>query len=369
MNKRYPRFEYSPDRDVVNGRMKISYFIDNASIVKPEFCFDSERFNESKTFTKRDYLKNIPFVSRLSFIDSISCEELYASAIEELNKTDVPETARHYRTIALELSRISAFFLNVFNVSSALEFEIAKNWSLSELVRTRTLIKALKQNEYFAPFIIPGGVRCPILSKNMKMIEKDVDLLENKLNDFDKILFQNEFFRVRTSKVGKAQRRMVEEYGITGPTARAANISFDLRRRLPYEVYRKEYAVNRYYEDSDVYNRLLCRRNEVSDSIMMIRKILTEIPNESVYINRDSYEKGKITVKPGIVLKRVEGVNGEFVCLLESDGSPKPLNVKFRSPMYALSGDFLKNLIEQSSIDDIDLVLASLFLSPMEMYT
>ncbi|MGE3063121.1 MAG: hypothetical protein AB7T10_05755 [bacterium] len=368
MNKRFPRFYYSPPFSTVNGRVTIDYEIENGGISSPSFCFDNERFNESDSFCKNEYLKNIPLVSRLSFLENHTCEELYSSAIEELNKIDVPEIAKYYRTLILELSRIAGFFLNIYNISSALKFEVARMWSLADRERIQQLIFKVKGNEYFAPYIVPGGVRCAVLSKNMKFIEEEILLIETKLNDYDKLLFQNEFFRMRTAGVGTVTKKEIADYGITGPVARAANVSFDVRKKLPYEIYGNFKTNPHFYSHSDVYDRLLCRRNEISDSIEMLKFIFANIPYEKHFANLDMYEHGQLTVKAGVALKRAEGVNGEFICMLESDGSSKPSNIKFRSPMYHLAGDFIKNLINNTSIDDIDLVLSSLFLIPMEMH-
>lgn len=367
MNRRYPRFYYTPSREIVNGNVQIDYEIENGRITNPFVYFGYDRVISSADIGKKKYVEAIPLVSRMSFADKHTCEELFASSVEELNSTEVPLLARHLRVLILELSRISAFFLNVFNISSALKFSMAKSWSLSDMKRVQRLIVEIKGSEFYSPFIIPGGVRCNVLSKTMGLVEREIGLLESKLNDYDSLLFQNELFRIRTSGVGEITKREITEFGVTGPSARAGNVSFDVRRRLPYEIYNEIKLDAAAYSFSNVYDRVLCRRNEIADSIRIIRYILSNIPHETEFINREGYSSGLLKVREGTVFRRIEGVNGEFVCLMSSDGSERPVNVKFRSPVYHIAGELLSKLISRNSIDDIDLVLASVFLIPMEV--
>jgi len=367
MIKRYPRFIYIPNRNIVNGNMTIEYEIENGRILSPLPNYDYEKINDSCEFEKRNWVKNIPFVSRLSFVENYTCEELYSSAIEELLKVEIPEISKYLRVMMLELSRIRGFFLYIFNISSALEFEMPREWALSDINRISKIISEINNNEYFSPYIIPGGIKTQFSSTNISVITEYLEYLKKRMKDYDKIIFQNEIFRLRTQNVGVIPRQMIEEYGVTGFIARSANVTFDIRKRIPYEIYKSIHFDSFRYEHSDIYTRVICRRNEISNSIQILDYIFSNIPVESSTLNKDIYQSKARVLGEGTVIKRIEGINGEFILFLESVNDERPKTIKFRSPMFVIGGELLKKLLENTSLDDLDLVLASLSLVPMEM--
>jgi len=367
MNKKYPRFIYIPLRETVNGCMRIEYEIENGKLNSPTVDYSSEKLSDSSVLILNSYMKNIPLVSRLSFTDNYACEELYASALEELMNIEVPEVAKYLRVMILELSRISGFFLYMFNVASAMEFEMVKIWALSDMNRIRKYISLIKGDEYFSPYIIPGGVSGGVLSHTMNQIYYDLEKIQIRMKDYDKLFFENEIFKLKTKNVGVISKQVITDYGITGFISRSANITFDVRKKLPYEIYHETPIENRVYDKSDCYSRIMSKKNDMDNSIRILDYLFSNIPRGSIFLNRDAYSLDKINIPEGRSVKRVEAANGEFICFVESDGTDKPKIIKFRSPMYITGGNFLNMILEQTSLDDIDIVLASLSLMPMEM--
>ena len=123
---------------------------------------------------------------------------------------------------------------------------------------------------------------------------------------------------------------MVYDYAISGPSARASGVNFDIRKHDPYGIYdRFDFDIPVFF-GCDSYDRYRARIAEIRQSARIVRQALEQMPEGPV--------RAKVTMnfkpKPGEVYSRIENSRGEMGIHLVSDGTKKPFRVRARGGSY-----------------------------------
>jgi NADH-quinone oxidoreductase subunit D len=161
---------------------------------------------------------------------------------------------------------------------------------------------------------------------------------------------------------------------MTGPTLRAAGLSYDNRRVFPYSSYEEFQFDVPTRTDSDCFARYMIRVAEMRESLKIIRQAVDKITpdgpfrTEAAGIIPPDREKMKTEMEaliyhfkiftegfsppPGQAFAAIESPRGELGVFVASDGSPKPLRVHFRGPSF-INLQALPKLIEGKLISDV----------------
>jgi NADH-quinone oxidoreductase subunit D len=179
-------------------------------------------------------------------------------------------------------------------------------------------------------------------------------------------MFRNAVFKKRTVGLGYVDPAWVDEYGITGPVARAAGVAKDVRSDQPYLVYPQLDFEPVIGQDSDAYARADVRRRDVHVSVDLIRQILARMPrNGPVMTTLPNVLHWKIP--PGETYVRGECSRGEYGFYLVTDGSGYPRRVNVRGPSYTHAMALLERLIVNVNISDVAGLMVSLHTYPPEI--
>jgi NADH-quinone oxidoreductase subunit D len=215
-------------------------------------------------------------------------------------------------------------------------------------------------------FILPGGVRDGLPDGFARRMEKTLREIEKTLADCQETMFDNAVFKRRTVGVGYIDPTLLEPYGITGPTARAAGVAKDVRRDQPYLVYPQldfEPVTGR---DSDIYTRADVRRRYLLLSLDLIRQILARMPDDGPLMAAlPNVLHWKIP--PGETYVRGECSRGEYGYYLVTDGSGYPRRVNVRGPSYTHAMALLERLLVNCNIADVAALMVSLHTYPPEI--
>jgi NADH-quinone oxidoreductase subunit D len=184
----------------------------------------------------------------------------------------------------------------------------------------------------------------------------------------------------RTKGVGILSGEDAVAYGLVGPIARAAGVSYDVRKAFPYlgyETYDFEVPVG---SNGDVYDRYLVRMEEMRQSVRIAHQALARIspkgqydigdyrivppPKDRVYTEMEAliqhflvYSQG-FTTPVGEAYVPVEGPRGEHGFYVVSDGTNRPWRIKSRAPsFYACQA--LPKIIVNGLIADVIAVIGS----------
>lgn len=318
-----------------------------------------------KLMEYRTWIQNFPLVCRLNVMDPDPYEMIYAMAVEELAKIAVPDRARYIRTICLELSRLTSHLFWMWGYANMLGFDTPGQWAMGDRDYILDLFEYLVGGRVYHIYIWPGGVRRDLPEDFEEKTLKTLETIESHFPDYDNLFFNNRIFVERTKGIGKISQEEAIELGATGQVSRAAGINLDIRKLEPYAVYEELDFEVPVREEGDSYSRAMIIREEMKQSIFIIRQCFKKISKGSVYEKIPNPFKWKIP--KGEVYVRIEGARGETGLYLVSNGEDKPYRVHFRSPSYPHAILILEKLLKGVSVADVGHIMMSLNIAAPEV--
>jgi NADH-quinone oxidoreductase subunit D len=215
-------------------------------------------------------------------------------------------------------------------------------------------------------FIMPGGVRDNLPDGFAKRMEETLQEIEKTMVDVYETMFCNAVFKKRSVGVGYVDPSLLDSYGVTGPTARAAGVAKDVRKDQPYLVYPELDFEPVIGHDSDIYTRADVRRRDLAVSIDLVRQILAKMPKTGAVMAKiPNVLHWKIP--RGETYIRGECSRGEYGYYLVTDGSGFPRRVNVRGPSYTHAVALLERLIVNLNIADVAGLMVSLHTYPPEI--
>lgn len=334
-----------------------------------------------KTAEQKKWVQVIPLVERMDYLSAQSNSMAYCLSVEKLLGVEVPERVRNIRVLIAELQRINSHLVWLGTHG----MEVGAVSVMLYCFRERELL--LNINEMLAGFrLFPsymrvGGLREDLPRGFHDAVRSFIDRLSEKLGEYEDLLTKNEIYLKRTKGVGTISGADAIAYGLVGPIARAAGVSYDVRKVFPYlgyETYKFQVPTQ---ADGDVYSRYLVRLAEMRESMKIVQQALERVtpygvyavddpritppPKDKVYTEMEAliqhfliYSQG-FTVPAGEAYVPVEGPRGEQGFTVISDGSNRPWRVKSRSPSL-LACQALERMIVGGQIADVIAVIGSI---------
>ncbi len=283
-----------------------------------------------KICENRTYPMITPLSDRFEYVTSMASNQVYALAAEKLAEIEVPERAEFLRVIMVELNRITSHLI-FWGVTA---MDIGAYTPFLYGLRERELILDLFEmtcgQRLTYNYIRIGGVSRDIPADFVPKCRTVLDTIEGKFDDYEGLLNENPIWLVRTKGIGVLSPEMAIAYGCSGPVLRASGVKYDVRRNDPYSVYDKFDWEVPCLPAGDCYDRFIMRLLEIRQSIKIIRQALDGLPEGPI--------KAKVSPKfkppAGEVYSRIESARGEMGCHIISDGTVKPVRVKFRGSSY-----------------------------------
>jgi NADH-quinone oxidoreductase subunit D len=286
----------------------------------------SEKLGEVRT-----YVQGTVLTDRMDYLSPITTNWAYALAIERLTGLVVPERAEFLRVITGELSRIQShlvavgtFGMDVGTYGTPLLYALRERESVLDLLSLPT---GVRMNPSYIRF---GGVARDAPPEFFIQLERFLRIFPSKVDEYERILTDNEVFRNRTIGVGMIPPEVAQAYSVTGPIARASGIDYDVRHAEPYSVYdRFEWDAPVRY-NGDCFDRYMIRIQEMRQSTRILQQALDSIPDGDIRAKMP-----KVLRPPkGEAYARVEGPKGEIGFYLISDGTVNPYRYNCRPPSF-----------------------------------
>ena len=318
-----------------------------------------------KLMEYRTWIQNFPLVCRLNVMDPDPYEMVYATAVEELAGIEIPDRANYIRTICLELSRLTSHLFWMWGYANMLGFDTLGQWTIGDRDYILDLFEDLTGGRVYHIYIWPGGVRRDLPQDFEEKTLKTLEIIESHLPDYDSLFFSNRLFVERTKGIGRISQEEAIELGATGQVLRATGIEMDIRKLEPYAAYSDVEFEIPIMEEGDSYSRAIVIKEEIGQSISIIRQCFKKIPKGSAYKKIPNPFKWKIP--KGEVYVRIEGARGETGLYMVSNGEDKPYRVHFRSPSYPHAILILEKLLKGASIADVGHIMMSLNISAPEV--
>ena len=290
---------------------------------------------------------------------------------DESKEFEVPERAEYLRVLICELNRIASHLLSFGTYGMDIGAFTPFLYAFRDRERLLLLFEKVCGARLTYNYIRIGGVSeiipmepGSVAEQNfLDEIEEFLDYFEPLIDEYNELLTKNSIFAERTTGVAIMSAEMALSYGATGPNLRGSGVDWDLRRDEPYSIYdRFDFDVPVAVDVpelgsvvGDCWSRYKIRMDEMKQSVRIVRQILAEgLPDGPVMADLKAVRPPK-----GEIYFRSEAPRGELGFYIVSDGTPKPVRLKGRSPCFsALSA--LQELSRGLMVADIIAIIGSI---------
>lgn len=321
-----------------------------------------------KTLELHPWHSSLVYADRLDPEAAIFAEFAFCLAGEELGQLEVPERGQAIRVLLSELARVSSHLFFLVKIARSVGAQALIHYALRDRERILDLFELLTGARHSLNFLRFGGVASDVTDGFIERVLETCGVLRERLKEYNDLFTFNQTFLKRAAGIGVLPAEVARKFGVTGPNARAAGISTDVRRDRPYSGYdRLDFEVPEGHGEfgrlGDVHDRLLLRLREVAQCLSMLRDVCESIPSGDFCALRVERE---FTIPRGESYARVESARGRLGCYLVSDGERFPLRAQFRGPSVATLG-CLPRFLRGVRLEDLPMVLASFDLSISEV--
>ncbi len=306
----------------------------------------------------------IAYISRFDWKAGIFPEVCLCSAFEELLQLKVPERAIYIRMLVCELYRVSNHLYFISNICTSLGCDIAYNLSLLERERVLRLIEFIIGTRIIPNFIRIGGVKKDLGEEVLLDIKRSLPLLYRNIKKIEAMMIDDPMVKERLKGIGIISKDDALRYGITGPNLRASGIRYDLRRDRDFASYKDFLFTSPTGRKGDCLDRVMIRFNEIYQSLRIINQAIKRLPG-GTYIKRINLSHIEFQFES--VSYGVECPHGLFKIYMEMEKSNiNSIIVKGPSINSLILGE---EILKGNKIEDINIILTSLDLSPGEIMT
>lgn len=373
---------FGPQHPAAHGVLRLILELDGEVVKSVHTHIGLLHRGTEKLMETKPYNHSIGYMDRLDYVSMLCNEHSYVLAIEKLLNITVPLRAKYIRTMFSELTRILNHLLwlgtHALDVGAMSMFL----YCFREREDIFDCYEAVSGARMHANYFRPGGVNRD-LPDSMPKYEENVfrkgkilresnhnrggDLLDfitsfterfpACVNEYETLLTDNRIWKQRTVGIGVVSPERALELGFTGPMLRGSGVSWDLRKKQPYEVYEDlnfKVPVGKF---GDCYDRYLVRVEEMRQSNEIVKQCVSWLRENKGSVCNDNFKISKPTrfavknkmeelihhfkfysegycVPAGEVYVGTEHPKGEFGIFIVSDGSNKPYRVKIRAPGF-----------------------------------
>lgn len=276
-----------------------------------------------------DYRQGIGFMDRTEYLAAFNAELSYVMAVETLAGLEVPERAQWIRMILCELNRISSHFMftGAFGTDVGV-FGTAFTYSFREREVVQDLFEEITGDRMMYAYFRPGGLAWDVTENFVQRVREVLKSATQGIADMDNLLTKNEIFVARTRGIGAISQADAIDWGMSGPSLRATGIAMDVRKDEPYLYYDQVKFDVPTGTNGDVYDRYLCRVEEMRQSVRIVEQCLERLQPGPIMPEK---MPRMLRVAPGEVYQRTEAPRGEYGVYLVSKGGNRPHRLKVRS--------------------------------------
>jgi len=347
---------FGPQHPSTHGVFRMRLTLDGEVITDVEPILGYLHRGIEKLAEDRNYTQNIPFTDRLDYLGAMTNNHAYCLAVEQLAGIEVPERAEYLRIIMDELQRIAAHLAGIgFFLNDIGAFMTPLLYMFREREKIVDLFDMVCGQRLNYNYMRIGGLSQDIPEEFVPAADKFVAEMRGFLDEYHRLISENEIFLARTKGVGILPRKLAIDSSAAGPVLRGSGVKWDIRKANPYSIYdRFEFDVP-IGEIGDSYDRYMVRMLEMEQSVRIIEQALKNLP------------EGEVMAKVPRLLKPPAGENygyieaprGELGFYLISDGSDKPYRFHVRAPSF-INITAIKEMIAGWKVADAIIIFGSI---------
>ena len=383
---------FGPQHPATHTTLRLILTLDGETIVKavPDIGFLHSGFE--KLGEDLDFNQYVTIVDRMNYISPVANEIAWHHTVEKLLKIQLTPRCVYIRTILAELARISDHLLCVGAAALDLGGLTAFLYAFNAREKIYNIIEGASGQRYHPSYTRVGGLLSDVSETFVDQVRDFAKSFPKVHADVRRMLNKNKIFVDRTKGVGVLTRDEAINMGCSGPVARAAGVTRDLRKDEPYLAYGELSGSFQMVcaKGGDCYSRYLVRMDEMLESAKIIHAAIENLPSGPVDVSLDD----KLTIPDkSATYRSIEGLiqhfelfmwnrrfetpveevyganetaNGELGFYLVADGGGKAFRARTRPPSFIHFATF-PHLIEGHQISDVPAVLGSLNIIAAEL--
>ena len=347
---------FGPQHPAAHGVLRLVMELDGEIVERADPHIGLLHRGTEKLIEYKTYLQAVPYFDRLDYVSPMCQEHAFALATEKLLGLEVPARGQAIRVLFSEITRILNHLLNITTQAMDVGAITPTLWGFEEREKLMEFYEQVSGARLHAAYFRPGGVHQDMPAGMDKAIDKYCDRLLKMLDDIEGLLTQNRIFKQRNVDIGIISAADAMAWAFSGVMLRGSGVAWDLRKAQPYDGYEKYEFDVPVGKNGDCYDRYLCRLEEMRQSVLIIRQVLSSMPGgpvssidrkvvppsrgdmknsmEALIHHFKLYTEG-YKVPAGETYTAVEAPKGEFGVYLIADGTNKPYKCKIRAPGFA----------------------------------
>ncbi|OPY33126.1 MAG: F(420)H(2) dehydrogenase subunit D [Methanomassiliicoccales archaeon PtaU1.Bin124] len=335
-----------PQHPVFLEPLNISLKLKEETVVGAEINYGFNHRGLEKAMAA-DFRRTIYMCERICGICSFYHSTAYCQSMESLFKVEVPERARFIRLVMMECQRLTSHTLALGHTAEAMGYESLFMQLFREREALMRLVNDISGNRVHYSINTIGGVRRDIPMEKQKEMLSVLDGLETRFAKLAKVFKDDRTIKERTIGKGVLTKEMAKKYCVVGPVARASGIPEDIRtsycRDLDFQPIVRD--------EGDSYARSMVRVDETFQSIQLIRKALTMLPEGPLEVPVKGNPSGEAFI-------RLEAPRGEVIYYVKAKGTVDLERIKVKTPAF-VNVAALSAMVPGCEMPDIPVITVS----------
>jgi len=369
-----------PQHPATHGVLRLVLELDGETVVKciPHIGYLHSSFEKLGEY--RTWNQIIPLTDRMDYLAPLIYNCAYAMAVEKLMGIQVTERCKVVRVILMEMDRIFSHLLWLGTTAIDLGAFTVFLYTFQERERIYNLHESYTGARITTSATRIGGMMADLPAGWIESLRTFVDTFPGTLDEVETLLTNNAIWLGRTQNVGVINGDDALNFGLTGANLRASGIDYDVRKDRPYYDYETYDFVVPVGEHGDIYDRYMCRMEEMRQSLLILKQAMDRLPGGPINIDdpriilppksaamndMESMIHHFKVVMEGVRAPvgeswfSVESSKGELGMYVVSDGGSKPVRWRVRGPSF-INIAALPFMVEGALLSDVIAVNASL---------
>ena len=365
-DKKLVKIFHGPQHPGITGNMSVELDLLGETIKKARVHVGYLHRGFEKLVERRTVIQAFTIVCRICVPEPDPNEENFARAVEDLAGLEISEKAKYIRTMVLEMSRIANLFLWMGGQAGSIGLGLIPQWSVCDRDYMLDLFEELTGGRVYHMYAYPGGVRRDLPEGFLDRLSELLDYLEKRMKVYQDTFFDNTTFKSRAIGTAIVNKDEALKNGYAGQTLRGCGIKRDVRKDMPYLIYDKLDFDIPTYNEGDVYARALVRRDEIFQSIRILRQIIKDMPKEGEIMQKlPKHRRFKLPKEDTYV--QTESARGAMSYYMAGDGSEYIRRMQVKGPSLVHAYTLLEKLLVDSELADVAMTMNSLGICPPEI--
>lgn len=348
------KLNLGPQHPSTHGVLRLILELDGEKITSCEPDVGYLHRGMEKMAEKMSYIQYLPLVDRIDYLAGFFYSELLCRTVEKALEIEISDRVSAIRVLLLELNRISSHLLWI----GAFLMDLGATSPFFYAFREREVIlkyfEKITGQRMMNNYFVFGGVRHDIF--DLEDVENIINILPEKLKDYENIITENPIFKQRTINKGILEPQDATNAGITGVNLRASGIKLDYRERDNlYSRYEFEPVI---LQGKDSWSRYKLRVLEIEQSIGIIKQAL-EYLKTNLTLEQKLVNPLNLKLPEGEYFSEIEAPRGCSGLYIKSIGEKVPYRLKWRTGSY-YAVNLLRKLLVGTYLNDAIAIAGSL---------